>query len=185
MPTREEIIDILWSKDQIRDLAMLYCRAADRGDVSLFEELYHPGALDEHGSNTSHTAREFIDSIPAMRPRMDELQHNVTNHIITVDGDNAHGEVYVLAYHRFMEQGQPALLVMGGRYLDRYERREETWRIAHRKCVEDWSVLVPAPETPETDLLGAGLPRGAAGSQDPSYAFFKLAARVGSSIPAT
>jgi hypothetical protein len=175
--SRDDMIDILWSKEAIRDLAQRYCRACDRADFVLLESVYHPGALDEHGFNRTLTAREFLDAVPDMWGQMQELQHNVTNHIIDVDGDYGEGEVYVIAYHRYTGEDGPTLLVSGGRYLDKYERREGRWKIAHRRCVDDWSVVLPAPPATENKFTEGGLERGCAGTADPSYAFFKSLAR--------
>ena len=169
----EEKIDILWAKEAIRDLAQRYCRACDRNDLELLQSVYHPDALDEHGFNTTKTAREFIEAMPAMRSQMMELQHNVTNHIIHVDGDEAEGEVYVLAYHRYDGADGPKVLVTGGRYLDRYECRADEWKIAHRKCVDDWSVELPAPPAAKNEFTDGALPRGESGKADSSYAFFR------------
>lgn len=177
-PSREEIIDVLWAKEEIRDLAQRYCRACDRADFELLESIYHSGALDEHGFNRTGTAREFLDAVPAMRAGMEGLQHNVTNHIISVNGDEAEGEVYVLAYHRYSGAKGPTLLVTGGRYLDRYARRDGKWKIAHRRCVDDWSIEMAAPPQAANEFTEGGIERGCAGSDDPSYAFFRELARV-------
>lgn len=172
-PSREEMLDQLWSKEQIRDLALRYCRACDRADMALLESIYHDDALDEHGFNKTGTAREFLDAVPGMRAQMQELQHNITNHLITLDGDMAEGEVYNLAYHRYTGPDGPTLLITGGRYLDRYERRNGEWRISHRRCVDDWSVNLAAPAHGANEFTADALPRGCAGTADPSYAFFR------------
>lgn len=176
-------IDILWSKDQIRDLAMRYCKACDRADMDLLRSLYHPGAIDEHGFNSSGTAEEFLDAIPAMQASIEVLQHNITNHIIAVDGDDAEGEVYILAYHRFPAEGGQVVLITGGRYLDRYSRRDGVWKIAHRLCVADWSHRSIAAITPQTDFVEGNLAEGAMGPADPSYAFLRLTSRGRDRIP--
>ena len=50
-----------------------------------------------------------------------------TNYI--AEGDYAEGEIYVLAFHQVRkEDGGKLDLLIGGRYFDRYEKRDGTWR---------------------------------------------------------
>lgn len=174
--SKDEMLDILWSKEELRALAFRYCRGADRGDMSLLEDVYHPDALDEHGYNKSKTVREFLDGVPEMRPMMEELQHNITNHLIEVNGDQAEGELYVIAYHRYDSAEGKVVFVTGGRYMDKYERRDGKWRILHRVCIDDWGIKMPAPEKVTMELLDGGLEKGKLGTGDPSYSFFRLLA---------
>jgi len=107
MPTKDEMLDTLWSKEAIRDLALRYCRACDRNDMTMLESVFHSDALDEHGFNKTRTAREFIDACSSMRSRMLELQHNVTI-ISSRPWRRGGGEVYVLVYHHYVgEDGRP------------------------------------------------------------------------------
>jgi len=176
--SKDDMLDVLWSKEEIRALAFRYCRGADRGDMALLEEIYHPGALDEHGFNKSNTARDFLDAVPAMRASMGEIQHNITNHLIEVDGDQGEGELYVIAYHRYQSSEGEVVFVTGGRFLDKYERRDGEWRILHRMCVDDWGIKMPAPEKATMELLDGGLTPGRLGTGDPSYHFFRLLAKT-------
>jgi hypothetical protein len=174
----DEQIDVLLSKQAIGELVIQYCIGVDRGDIALLEQLYEPGAIDEHGYNLTDTAREFLDSIPGLQAQITTLQHNVTNHMIRVAGDEAEGEAYVLAYHRFDTEGGPAMLVTGGRYLDRYRRRDGVWRIAHRKCIADWGHQVPVPPSEgQKDFTDGRLAVGRIGADDPAYRFFTLSRR--------
>lgn len=171
--TRDELIDEIIAKEQIRELAQLYCRADDRGDLELMAKVYHEDATDSHGINTSGTLEEYFDLIKKYRPLMEEIQHHTTNHLISVDGDEAEGEAYVLSYLGFTNETGKRVVIQGGRYLDRYSKREGTWRIAHRECVEDWIIDIPAPEGPETSLTAGLLPKGLAKPEDVSYSFLK------------
>ena len=36
--------------------------------------------------------------------------------------------------------------VSGGRYIDRYEKRDDKWAVADRICMVEWSGLIPAAE---------------------------------------
>ena len=44
-PRVRELLDA----EQIRDVILRYCHAADRGDWDLARSCYHPDALDDHG----------------------------------------------------------------------------------------------------------------------------------------
>lgn len=174
--TRDEKIDIFWSEREIRRLVHNSCRGADRCDPSLLESIYHADAIDEHGINPTNTAREYLDYMPVHRPHLEALQHHATNHVIAINGDYAEGEAYVFAYHRYKEGGVSTIVAVGGRYLDKYERRDGVWKIAHRVCMEDWSVKVPAPPARKEELAGV-LERGGIGEADLSYQFFKFLGR--------
>ncbi|KUI14856.1 hypothetical protein AU191_14135 [Mycolicibacterium acapulense] len=174
MPTALPNLDALIAKDEIRDLVLNYCRAMDRGDVALAESLYEKGAHDEHGFNATNTAEEFIDSIGDLLGGLATLQHNVTNHLIRITGpDTAEGEAYVVAYHRAERAGVGYVLITGGRYLDRYSKREDRWKFAHRKCVADWTHEFSAPLASDVkNPVSGNLAQGRMDEQDPSYAFF-------------
>ena len=166
-------IDALIAKDAIRDLVLQYCRAVDRGDVALAETLYERDALDEHGFNSSNTAREFLDSIEAMSSGLTAIQHNITNHLIRITGpDTAEGEAYLVAYHRSENEDSAYLLLIGGRYLDRYSKREGQWKIAHRKCVAEWGHEAKVPAKLGDDSITGAIAAGQMDAEDPSYAFF-------------
>ena len=170
----EEKLDILWSKDQIHDLLKNYCRACDRADGELLNSLFHADAKADYGFNKSGTAREFIDAMPGLRAGIPETQHNLTTHLIAVDGDNAEGEAYHVAYHRFDGEDGPTLMIAGGRYLDKFERRDGVWKISERRLANDWTVTVPAPADVPNDFTGDAVPHGLPGKDDASYKFFTM-----------
>jgi hypothetical protein len=90
-----------------------------------------------------------------------------------VQGDYAEAENYAIAHCLVEEKDGTKAFVIGGRYLDKYERRNGTWKISHRLGLEDWSVKVAAPPKRSSELVG-DIPRGAIGEADPAHAFFTL-----------
>jgi len=162
------------AKEQIRNITAQYCRAVDRNDLDLLRSLYWDDALDEHGYNHSNTAKEFIDRIPEFSG-INVIQHNITSQMISVNGDEAEAETYVLAYHNYVGANGPTVLMIGGRYCDRYLRKNGEWRIQHRKCTSDWGheFSVPTLDPPSTFTEGR-VPAGKMSPDDVSYGFFKL-----------
>jgi hypothetical protein len=177
MKNSSEAIEDMLAKEAIRNLVGQYCRGADRNDLDLLRSLYWEDALDEHGYNKSNTAKEFIDRIPEFES-INCVQHNVTSQMISVIGDEAEGESYVIAYHNYMTPDGPMVMICGGRYLDRYTRRNGEWRIAHRKCTTDWGheFAVPSLDPPPTFTDGA-IAVGKKSGDDVSYDFFKFFTR--------
>ena len=106
-----------------RTLCNAYCNAADRHDNEKFRSLYHEDAIDDHGAFFKGLAMEFIDTLPDIQANMEILHHNVTTVNIKLDGNRAEGEVYIIAFHKISTTEGPFDLLIGGRYFDRYEKR--------------------------------------------------------------
>lgn len=155
----------LSDRQEIHDVLVRYCRAVDRGDLDLLLSVYHPDATDDHGmySGNGHDFARWLLS----RPGRAELvtQHHLTNSTVRCDGDVARAETYFVAVHR--RPGPPVSVgQFGGRYLDRLERRDGAWRIAHRVVVHDWSLR----ETVGPEWGGLeSFARGGQAPDDPSY----------------
>jgi len=178
----------LADKDAIRDLVMSYCRGVDRQDFALLRSLYAPDAVeDDHGGLYSGPAQGYVDWLAEVMPRLGITSHNVTNHLIALDGPaTGQGEVYCIAYHR-MPAGEGAWedLVHGMRYLDHYAKGlDGLWRFARRTVTVDWKQIGPCSWEPARDTSKAL--KGRHGPTDASYralsnAFFARHAAGGNS----
>jgi SnoaL-like domain len=58
--------------------------------------------------------------------------------LIDLKGTAALVETHLTSYHRIDMGAQARDLVIGGRYLDRMEKRGSEWRIVHRIMIYDW-----------------------------------------------
>ncbi|MFC0204934.1 nuclear transport factor 2 family protein [Novosphingobium soli] len=152
----------LLDKEAIRELVLLYSRAIDRQDIELLRDLYTPDATDTHGDSFDGPAADYCDFIARAFPHMPYSGHHVCNHLVAVDGDEASGEVYALAYHLIpAPDGGREEDFMAVRYIDNYRRCEDgRWRFAKRVVTYDFKLRRPFDGG---GLLGQG-PR------DPSYA---------------
>lgn len=171
--TLQDLVD----REAIRTLVYGYCNAADRHDHVKMRSLYHEDAIDDHGAMSSGPAMDFIDRLLDIQASMEILHHNVTTINIAIEGDYAEGEVYLLALHRVKGPDGPFDVLVGGRYFDKYTRRDGKWKFAHRAIVADWA-NIHAPSIVDLDhpfLAGAHI--GKAGPSDPSYKFFRLLGR--------
>jgi len=137
-------------RSDIQACLLRYTRGIDRHDRALMLSAYWPDAYDEHGV-AEGIAADFVDwALGWHREFQTRHQHIITNSTIDLNGDQAHGETYYIFWGENRE-GPPSLAF--GRYVDRFERRDGEWRIAHRVCVNEYtgnfsSMPVPA-EWPE------------------------------------
>jgi ketosteroid isomerase-like protein len=69
-----------------------------------------------------------------MKAEKGPLQHVVTNCRFDIEGDVAFGESYV---RTVMTNADGAAQLGFGRYVDRFERRADEWRIAFRQVIID------------------------------------------------
>ncbi len=155
---------------EIRQVLYRYCRGVDRGDREMLTSVYHPDGEDDHGSWRGK-GRDFANYIVDSLDRAQcPSQHHITNVLIALDGDQAAVESYFIAFHPHPgEDDSEQLAFVGGRYLDRFERREGSWRIARRQVVLDWTrANVPGA------AWGAAInfARGGRREQDPSADLF-------------
>lgn len=156
--------DRLADEAAILDAIHRYCRGVDRADAELTRSAYHPDATDDHGAFKG-PAFEFAEHVnEAHASRWSSTMHVVANHVAAVDGDVADAETYVIAFLHRLDGTH--LDVVGGRYVDRFERRGGDWRIARRAYVCEWSTAVAAGGS----LIDAGTyRRGSRDRTDTSY----------------
>lgn len=175
----DKAIQQLLDKQAIMDLLNAYCQASDRHDHAKLRTLYHPDAIDDHGAFFKGLASEFIDQLPAIQDPMKILHHNLTTINIVLDESQtecnyAEGEVYVLAYHQVDTEDGLIDLLIGGRYFDKYEKRDGQWKFSYKAVVADWATVDTPSRVKLDHPMLAGSYFGKPGEQDPSYDVFKL-----------
>ena len=137
----------LVAKDAIRELAQLYARGIDRKDVALLRTLYATDAIDNHGPYYSGPVDGYFAFLEKSLPHMHIGSHNICNHLISVDGDRAEGEVYAIAWHLVPDgKGGLAHDMQGVRYVDSYRQEGGRWLFAQRDVSFDMKMLLPAAD---------------------------------------
>jgi hypothetical protein len=174
LEARSSRLEVAADKLELYELVVSYCRATDRRDVELMRELYHPDAIDDHGSLFYGTGAEFIAFLPGPITVFSMTTHHITNAMFEVSGDYAEGESYLIAGHVTREK-PPRNLLVSGRYLDKFERRGGKWRFSHRTAMLDWANMAAEEIVkllpPKLDRAGAV---GTVDRTDPSYHVLKM-----------
>lgn len=164
--TADAVLDTLVARAAIHDLCMAYARGVDRADEALLASIFTDDATVISGVINGSGA-EFASGITRfVREELDMAFHSIANSWVELRGpDDAVGEHYVIAHA--VHQGQET--TTGGRYIDRYVRRDGRWLIASRTFVADFSTSHLS--SLQHDGFYEGLRhRGCTGPADPVYA---------------
>lgn len=165
---RESVRGLL-DRQAILDCLNRYARGLDRKDLEMLRSAFHPDATDHHGGSISyHPAADALIADWQIRDADRTFsQHLLLNTSIDLDGDLAHTETYfqlIVGLKPEAAAERAPLSVSGGRYIDRFERREGQWRIAQRVLIVEYSAAMDATEWPH-HLLWSRRDK-----TDPSYA---------------
>jgi len=149
----------------ITDTMYLWCRSIDRLDMAGIRNVFHPDATDNHGAFKGDVDG-LVGWVTERHKTIPFSMHQISNILIEFASDDvALVETYAWCVQRYPPEARASLAqVTGGqggdaagsvdamscvRYVDRFERREGTWRIARRTVVMDWKTMVDvAPNGP-------------------------------------
>jgi hypothetical protein len=162
-PRLQELCD----RAEILDCLHRYARGMDRLDRELLRSAYHDGAIDDHVGFVG-PVDNFIDWAFAYHATQTRHQHYLMNHTADVAGDEAHAETYYMFVGTDKDPAKP-LIVSGGRYIDRFERRDGRWAIAARVCLVEWQSDATSLLSPEAIELLDSAQTVARDTSDNSY----------------
>jgi len=151
-------IEAYLAKQEIYELCCRYMRGLDRHAPKLILDLFWEDGWCEYGFFNS-APREFIDFCMSALKDHVANQHLIGNVLLDIEGSEAFGEVYFQAYHKLAGETGFEDLIIAGRYLDRYERRDGVWKFAYRSEIVDWSRTAPSND-PYFDVAPACLRGG-------------------------
>jgi hypothetical protein len=166
---RDELAD----REAIKDVIYLYCRGMDRCDEKLFRDVFWSDARIK-ADRYEGPPDEFIKvAIPTLRSVFTMSWHHIGNIVLRIDGDKAAAEAYFHSCQCMTVDGVRKDTVISGRYLDKFERRNDEWRISEKVVTVDWyrdyadaADWAPGP-------LGQNVTRGGRAPDDGSFALFK------------
>ena len=137
-PQGGDRLDYLTSRTDILDCINRIARGVDRLDRDIFRTGYHPDAILDFGTHIG-TPEQHMDFFFELHQTMQKVHaHIICNHTCEIDGDIAHAETYFIFASENVA-GTPTSLA-GGRYIDKFERRDGRWAISLRKCTTTWNL---------------------------------------------
>ena len=164
-----ELVD----RQDIHDCLLRFCRGMDRFDRDLYLSAFHDDAEMAAGPYVGDVPGCWDWAKPMHEAGQVLTHHGLLNHSVDIDGDTAHSETYyqfVARNHPWEDGGGETIMLAGGRYIDRLERRGGQWKIALRTNIIEWSCLQPSLPPPfgdVPDIAANGV--SARDRGDPSY----------------
>lgn len=154
----ERMID----RAMIQDVIYRWCRAIDRLDRQGMLDVFHPGAHDSHGAYIG-PIEGLVDWVFERHKPIMFSSHFIGNMLIEfASPDVALVESYIRTIQQYPAAAKNELAQLTGgpsgapdsaidmftssRYLDRMEKRDGEWRIAHRTLIQDWKQIVEVRE---------------------------------------
>ncbi|WP_324262057.1 nuclear transport factor 2 family protein [Altererythrobacter sp. H2] len=161
----------LEDREAIRDVIAAYAHAIDRRRWDMMAALFHADAVFGFGP-VQGDWQGFVEQARAIIDPCLITQHQLGQ--VSFGFESAHicyTETYMTAMHTipagypmtevFPDKGTVYSAVIAGRYVDRFEKRDGVWRIAHRTGIYDWREY---REVEGVDL--SAMPEGACGFHD-------------------
>lgn len=164
---REKAIDALLDKQAIREALEAFSRGMDRFDRAAYMAAFWEDGMMAAGPFVGSPTDCWDWAVPMHEERQILTHHVLLQSNIDLDGDTAHAETY---YQFVARNRDESIVVAGGRYIDRFERRNNEWRIALRTNLIEWASMPPAippPFADVPDIANNGL--SARSTEDPSY----------------
>lgn len=156
----------LFAREQIRDALARYARGVDRLDLELALSAFHAGAVDHHGTTVGDPRTTFPVIFERLRKHLAGSHFLCSSTITFTSRTAAAVETYAIGFHRTPDPGGKLLdLFIGLRYVDRFELRDNAWRIVLRHVLEDWRRADPVATGAPPGTFEAGV----RGSRDRSY----------------
>ena len=135
---------------EIRDVVTRYFTSADRRDFDRLVGCFVPGAVVDYSTLLPVDPATPITTVAAvieeaMAEQYGPTQHFMGNHECVIDGDTAEVETYCIAIHQLLDPSRdgdhrPTAVL---RYIDRFARTDQGWRIAHRRATRDIALSLP------------------------------------------
>ena len=155
-------LEELLAKQAITEVIYRYARAIDRMDEALLRSVFHPGSRHSHfyegpssdpdAPSSREAPGDFVAFALGLLSTHARTHHQLGNTLIQLESEHsACAETYFTAHHRMRARGDGLAAenaydtemdyFVGGRYLDRFEKRDGQWKIVERTGMTDWTRL--------------------------------------------
>ena len=137
-------LQYLLDRAEISDVQLRYATGLDSRDWKLFRSCFADEIETDFTSVFGGTPRKltgdkWADAARRTLTGLAATQHMITNHVITIDGDNATCIAYVRAHHYLPNDSGDNTQTMVGYYTNHFIRTKDGWKIKKCKLSISWN----------------------------------------------
>jgi len=136
-------LQLLLDRAEISEVQLRYATGLDSRDWPLFRSCFTDEIETDFtsvfgGEPRKVSADRWTEAARRTLSGLTATQHMITNHVITVAGDNATCVAYVQARHFLPNASGDSMQTMFGYYTNRFVRTPVGWRISACKLTLSW-----------------------------------------------
>jgi 3-phenylpropionate/cinnamic acid dioxygenase small subunit len=136
-------LQVLLDRAEISDVQLRYATGLDSRNWPLFRSCFADEVETDFtsifgGSPRKVSADKWTDAARRTISGLAATQHMITNHVITVNGDDATCVAYVQARHYLPNNTGDSTQTMFGYYTNRFVRTRDGWKIRGCKLTLFW-----------------------------------------------
>jgi SnoaL-like domain len=150
---RQARIDAMLDKQDIYECLVRMSRGTDRADREMFLSGFHLDSVVTAGPFVGCPADLYDWAAKFQTELYTATFHKLHQMHCDIEGDDAHAETYYFFVGCMGENN----LLAGGRYVDRFEKRDGRWGMVMRNNYVEWTSVVPAMASPLGDIPGLEL----------------------------
>ena len=140
----EAKLRFLLDRTEISDVQLRYATGVDMRDWRLYRSCFTDEIETDFtsvfgGEPRRMKADEWVEFARRTINGLKATQHMITNHVITVSGDEATCVAYVQARHYLPSESGENEQAMFGYYTNRFVRTADGWKIRACKLTVNWS----------------------------------------------
>jgi len=130
----------LTDRAEITDTSLRYATGIDSRNREIYRSCFTDdleidfSSMGMEGPKTV-PADDWVDQAFSLVSAFQSTQHMITNHVITIEGDEATCVAYLQAQHFNPDN----MLTVGGYYTNRLVRTPEGWKISKLKLTSTWT----------------------------------------------
>jgi len=141
----DPVVRQLLDEKSIVDVCVRYATAIDDRDWTRLRSCFLPDAVGiYHADRPLHGVEAIVAALRTAVAPLTRTQHVVATFTVDLQGDEATSSCYLHAQH--VREGLPGgeKYVIAGRYVDRFARTQDGWRIRERRLDRWWTAGNPA-----------------------------------------